>query len=60
MAIKYINIFPPKGLQNLPKLEFLVRKETIWQPWPPFFQVALCYVEAYQRERSAEDKKNAF
>jgi hypothetical protein len=24
MAIKYINIFPPKAPQNLPKLEFLV------------------------------------
>jgi hypothetical protein len=32
MAIKYINIFPPKAPQNLPKLEFLVWKETIWQP----------------------------
>jgi hypothetical protein len=33
MAIKYINIFPPKALQNLPKSEFLVWKETIWPPW---------------------------
>jgi hypothetical protein len=23
-----------KTLQNIPKLGFLVRKETIWQPWP--------------------------
>jgi hypothetical protein len=32
MAIKYINIFHCKAHQNLPKLGFLVRKETIWQP----------------------------
>jgi hypothetical protein len=33
MAIKYTNIFHCKTLQNLPKSGFLVRKETIWQPW---------------------------
>jgi hypothetical protein len=33
MAIKYTNTFHFKTLQNLPKLGFLVRKETIWQPW---------------------------
>jgi hypothetical protein len=33
MAIKYINIFRSKALQNLPKLRFLVWKRTIWQPW---------------------------
>jgi hypothetical protein len=33
MAIKYTNIFHCKTLQNIPKLGFLVRKETIWQPW---------------------------
>jgi hypothetical protein len=33
MALKYINIFPSKALQNLPKFGFLVWKETIWQPW---------------------------
>jgi hypothetical protein len=52
MAIKYINIFPPKGLQNLPKSEFLVRKETIWQPWVgahwdrfiPFFSIVFVIV----------------
>jgi hypothetical protein len=33
MAIKYINIFPSKALQNLPQLKFWVWKETIWQPW---------------------------
>jgi hypothetical protein len=32
MAIKYINIIQSKALQNLPKLGFLVWKETIWQP----------------------------
>jgi hypothetical protein len=31
LALKYINIFPSRALQNLPK--FLVCKETIWQPW---------------------------
>jgi hypothetical protein len=33
MAINYINIFPYKALKNFPKFGFLVRKETIWQPW---------------------------
>jgi hypothetical protein len=33
MTIKYTNIFNSKALQNLPKLEFLVIKYTIWQPW---------------------------
>jgi hypothetical protein len=32
ITINYINIFPSKALQNLPKLKFLVWKETIWQP----------------------------
>jgi predicted aldo/keto reductase-like oxidoreductase len=32
MAIKYTCIFYRKTLQNLPKLVFLVRKRTIWQP----------------------------
>jgi hypothetical protein len=32
MAIKFINIFQSESLQNLPELEFLVWKETIWQP----------------------------
>jgi hypothetical protein len=39
MAIKYINIFQSRALQNLPKLGFLVRKETIWQP---------CFVASYE------------
>jgi hypothetical protein len=33
MAIKYINIFYSKVLQNLSKLIFFVWKQTIWQPW---------------------------
>jgi hypothetical protein len=33
MVIKYYNIFSSKALQILPNLGFLVRKETIWQPW---------------------------
>jgi hypothetical protein len=33
MAIKYTNIFHRKPLQKkLPRLVFLVRKQTIWQP----------------------------
>jgi hypothetical protein len=32
MSIKFTNIFYCKTLQNLPKLEFLVWKYTIWQP----------------------------
>jgi hypothetical protein len=32
-ALKYINIFQSKALQNLPKFGFLVWKQTIWQPW---------------------------
>jgi hypothetical protein len=33
MAIKYTNTFHCKTLQYLPKLEILVWKYTIWQPW---------------------------
>jgi hypothetical protein len=33
MAVKYINLTQSKTLQNLPKLGFLVWKQTIWQPW---------------------------
>jgi hypothetical protein len=32
MIIKYTSIFHSKALQNLPKLRFLVWKQTIWQP----------------------------
>jgi hypothetical protein len=32
MTIKYTSIFHYKALQNLPKLGFLVWKQTIWQP----------------------------
>jgi hypothetical protein len=38
MAIKYTKIFHCKTLQNLPKLGFLVRKETIWQACKGRFQ----------------------
>jgi hypothetical protein len=31
--IKYTNTFHCKTLQHLPKVGFLVRKQTIWQPW---------------------------
>jgi hypothetical protein len=33
MTIKYVNILQSKALQNLPKLVFLVSKQSIWQPW---------------------------
>jgi hypothetical protein len=33
MVIKYAKIFHCKTLQNFPNLGFLVRKQTIWQPW---------------------------
>jgi hypothetical protein len=33
MGIKYTYIFHSKPIPNLPKLGFLVRKYTIWQPW---------------------------
>jgi hypothetical protein len=32
IVIKYTNIYNSKALQILPKLGFLVRKQTIWQP----------------------------
>jgi hypothetical protein len=35
MVIKYNKIFHSETLQNLPKLGFLVWKQTIWQPWNP-------------------------
>jgi hypothetical protein len=33
MVIKYAKIFYCKTLQILPKLGFLFRKQTIWQPY---------------------------
>jgi hypothetical protein len=33
VSIKYTIIFHCKTLQNLPKIGFLVWKQTIWQPW---------------------------
>jgi hypothetical protein len=33
MVIKYTNSVHAQALQNLPKLVFLVWKQTIWQPW---------------------------
>jgi hypothetical protein len=33
MVTKYDNIFLSQALQILPKLGFLVWKQTIWQPW---------------------------
>jgi hypothetical protein len=32
MVIKYAKIFHCKTVQNLPKVGFLIRKQTIWQP----------------------------
>jgi hypothetical protein len=46
MAIKHINIFQSKDLRKLPKLGFLVWKQTIWQPWSTrylnFFLLLIC------------------
>jgi hypothetical protein len=39
MAIEYTNLFHSRGLRNLPKLEFLVGKYTIWQPCPRGYTV---------------------
>jgi hypothetical protein len=33
MVLKYTKIFHCQTIQNIPKLGFLVRKQTIWQPW---------------------------
>jgi hypothetical protein len=44
MVIKYKNIFHSKALQILPKLGFLVWKQTIWQPC----FVTVRYVCTYQ------------
>jgi hypothetical protein len=41
MAINYTNIFHCKVLQNLPKLRFLARKHTIWQPQSRNFSLKL-------------------
>jgi hypothetical protein len=57
--LKYINIFPSKALQNLPKLGFLVRKETIWQPWLEAFAAVLSYFMGHRRPREVfEDEQN--
>jgi hypothetical protein len=39
MVIKYNNSFHSKALQILPKLGFLVWKQTIWQPCQPVVQI---------------------
>jgi hypothetical protein len=33
MVIKYTKVFHSKAFNSIPKLEFLVWKYTIWQPW---------------------------
>jgi hypothetical protein len=33
MPIKYTQIFHSNALKAMPKYDFLVRKQTIWQPW---------------------------
>jgi hypothetical protein len=49
MALKYINIFQSKALQNLPKLGFLVWKETIWQPWSSGPSQSFEYLPTWQQ-----------
>jgi hypothetical protein len=44
MDIKYTNLFHCKTLQSLPKLGFLVWKQTIWHPW---WRRSRTYVHTY-------------
>jgi hypothetical protein len=50
MAIKYVNIFHWKALQNLPKLGFWVWKYTIWQPCI-YARVTFCLPEINSKIR---------
>jgi hypothetical protein len=42
MIITHHNIFHSKDIQNLPKLGFLVLKQTIWQPWQCYWLSFTC------------------
>jgi hypothetical protein len=46
MVIKYTQIFHSMAHKNEPKLEFLVRKFTIWQPCFLQFDLKLCVSSA--------------
>jgi hypothetical protein len=59
MALKYINIFPSKAIQNLPKFGSLVWKETIWQTWsqpPKKWQTLRIATKKWNWEISAQIK----
>jgi hypothetical protein len=62
MAVKYSSIFHSKALQNLPKLGFLVWKQTIWQPWsaPSFFWSRQGWIFAWYQRIYAERLQNSF
>jgi hypothetical protein len=60
MAAKYINIFQSKALQNLPKWGFLVRKQTIWQPWAGITRQNFAAVHDSKYEPSFLFKKKPF
>jgi transposase len=60
MAAKYINIFQSKALQNLPKWGFLVRKQTIWQPWAGITRQNFAAVHDSKYEPSFLFKKKTF
>jgi hypothetical protein len=54
MAIKCAKMFHPKTFLNIPKLAFLVRKNTIWQPC---LLVTICrfyYTVQVKKEQRAE------
>jgi hypothetical protein len=45
----YTNISHNKTLQNLPKIGFLVWKQTIWQPWCKYNYVNISLVQTSLR-----------
>jgi hypothetical protein len=52
MVIKYTNNFHSKTIQNLPKLGFLVWKQTIWQPWSWEWISTVCRVVFFDIKKS--------
>jgi hypothetical protein len=61
---EYTNHFPLEGLEKLPKFGFLVRKETIWQPWLVIVLLVwtriLCWVQSllFKSVWTGEKNKN--
>jgi hypothetical protein len=52
MVIKYTKFFHSKTLQNLPKFEFLVWKQTIWQPCSNSGNHAIVFTEHRRKKFS--------